>query len=243
MLLGGAVHIIGNVTKNADNSIKLEPINDCSGVTFYEGIWHVWHQCCQVRCAPASARCGALLREGARVCCAEPLGPRHLQGFDPLAAAAAADPAGDDEDVGRLDHAAAEGGRRAAHSLCVPALSVLRPGSVAGSRPSLCCSRLRLTIRRCADDAEDGKLGVHDAEGVPVGSGDRPILGVARLADLDDKYLQTWKRVENNPVAFEGAAGAFPGQVWKNDGHWNFIMQGNRYQVRPLPMACHRTSL
>jgi hypothetical protein len=40
-------HVIGNVTKNADNSIKLEPINDCSGVTFYEGIWHVWHQCCQ----------------------------------------------------------------------------------------------------------------------------------------------------------------------------------------------------
>ena len=101
--------------------------------------------------------------------------------------------------------------------------------------PSACAApRLRLTIRRCADDAEDGKLGVHDAEGVPVGSGDRPILGVARLADLDDKYLQTWKRVENNPVAFEGAAGAFPGQVWKNDGHWNFIMQGNRYQVRPL---------
>ena len=40
-------HIIGNVTKNADNSIKLEPINDCSGVTFYGGIYHVWHQCCQ----------------------------------------------------------------------------------------------------------------------------------------------------------------------------------------------------
>ena len=37
-------HIIGNVTKSADNSIKLEAINDCSGVTFYEGLWHVWHQ-------------------------------------------------------------------------------------------------------------------------------------------------------------------------------------------------------
>jgi len=40
----------------------------------------------------------------------------------------------------------------------------------------------------------------------------------------------TWTRVENNPVVFEGAAGAFPGQVWKNGDHWNFIMQGNRYQ-------------
>lgn len=26
-------HIIGNVTKNLDGSIQLEPINDCSGVT------------------------------------------------------------------------------------------------------------------------------------------------------------------------------------------------------------------
>eukprot|EP01050_Picozoa_sp_SAG11_P018607 SAG11_NODE_2842_length_2915_cov_9.258523_3_plen_69_part_00 len=42
-------HIIGNVTKNSDNSIQLEPINDASAVTFYEGIYHVWHQCCQVR--------------------------------------------------------------------------------------------------------------------------------------------------------------------------------------------------
>ena len=41
-------HIIGNVTKNADGSIKLEAINDCSGVTYSNGIYHVWHQCCQV---------------------------------------------------------------------------------------------------------------------------------------------------------------------------------------------------
>lgn len=40
-------HIIGNVTQTTDGSIKLEPINDCSGVTFYKGIYHVWHQCCQ----------------------------------------------------------------------------------------------------------------------------------------------------------------------------------------------------
>ena len=40
-------HIIGNVTQATDGSIKLEPINDCSGVTFYKGIYHVWHQCCQ----------------------------------------------------------------------------------------------------------------------------------------------------------------------------------------------------
>ena len=55
-------HIIGNVTKHADGSIKLEPINDCSGVTYSNGIYHVWHQCCQVRplflrsCAGRKAR-------------------------------------------------------------------------------------------------------------------------------------------------------------------------------------------
>ena len=35
------------MTKNSDGSIKLEPINDCSGVTYAQGIYHVWHQCCQ----------------------------------------------------------------------------------------------------------------------------------------------------------------------------------------------------
>ena len=40
-------HIIGNVTKHADGTIKLEPINDCSGVTYSQGLYHVWHQCCQ----------------------------------------------------------------------------------------------------------------------------------------------------------------------------------------------------
>ena len=41
-------HIIGNVTKNADASIKLESINDCSAVTYHKGLYHVFHQCCQV---------------------------------------------------------------------------------------------------------------------------------------------------------------------------------------------------
>mmetsp|Transcript_18496 Transcript_18496/g.54844 ORF Transcript_18496/g.54844 Transcript_18496/m.54844 type:complete len:499 (-) Transcript_18496:31-1527(-) len=40
-------HIIGNVTQATDGDIKLEPINDASGVTFYGGVYHVWHQCCQ----------------------------------------------------------------------------------------------------------------------------------------------------------------------------------------------------
>ena len=41
-------HIIGNVTVSADGNVtSLEPVNDASGVTFYGGLWHVWHQCCQ----------------------------------------------------------------------------------------------------------------------------------------------------------------------------------------------------
>ena len=45
-------HIIGNVTQAADGAITLEPINDCSGVTYYKGLYHVWHQCCQVSPRP-----------------------------------------------------------------------------------------------------------------------------------------------------------------------------------------------
>lgn len=40
-------HIIGNVTQQTDGSIHLEPINDASGVTYYNGLYHIWHQCCQ----------------------------------------------------------------------------------------------------------------------------------------------------------------------------------------------------
>lgn len=39
--------MIGNVTQCANGDIKLEPINDASGVTYYNGLYHVWHQCCQ----------------------------------------------------------------------------------------------------------------------------------------------------------------------------------------------------
>ena len=41
-------HIIGNVSTDSSGVVtKLEPINDCSGVTYYGGLYHVWHQCCQ----------------------------------------------------------------------------------------------------------------------------------------------------------------------------------------------------
>ena len=166
-------HIIGNVTKHADKSITLEPINDCSGVTFYEGIWHVWHQCCQSHWDHVISK--DLVHWQRLPPPIQPLTTRTWDGSITLLPK---------EDGGPV----------------------------------------------ILYDAEDGKLGVHDAAGVPVGSGDRPILGVARLANPADKYLQTWTRVDNNPVKFEGAAGAFPGQVWKNGQHWNFVMQGNRYQ-------------
>ena len=52
-------HIIGNVTQAADGAITLEPINDCSGVTYYKGLYHVWHQCCQVSPRPYALRLAA----------------------------------------------------------------------------------------------------------------------------------------------------------------------------------------
>eukprot|EP01052_Picozoa_sp_SAG31_P017056 SAG31_NODE_1152_length_9642_cov_4.124489_7_plen_558_part_00 len=76
-------------------------------------------------------------------------------------------------------------------------------------------------------DAEDGKLG----GSARANSADRQILGVARLADLDDKYLMTWQRAQHNPVRFTGQPLAFPGQVWRNGEHFNFLGGFSRYQT------------
>lgn len=56
LLAGGRpiFHLIGNVTKAPDGTINLEPINDASGVTYKDGIYHAWHQCCQNHwCVPS----------------------------------------------------------------------------------------------------------------------------------------------------------------------------------------------
>jgi hypothetical protein len=89
-------HIIGNVTQATDGAISLEPINDCSGVTFYKGIYHVWHQCCQNHwdhvgdtvSLPFAGRYGLNVPDD-HLClrCAG-----DQQGPDPLAASAPADP-------------------------------------------------------------------------------------------------------------------------------------------------------
>jgi hypothetical protein len=77
-------------------------------------------------------------------------------------------------------------------------------------------------------DAQDGKVGSHGQD--PRNLSDSPIVGVARLADPSDKYLMTWTRVDNNPVTFIGPPIAFPGPIWKNGPHYNFIGQGKRFQ-------------
>jgi len=158
-------HIIGNVTKSTDGSIKLEPINDCSGVTYYGGLYHVWHQCCQNHWDHVISKD---LIHWQRL--PPPIQPVTLKTWD-----------------GSISMLPAEDG-----------------GPV------------------IIYDAQDGKMSRGNL-------GDRPILGVARLKDPKDKYLMTWTRDANNPVQFTGAPAAFPGQVWKNGDHWNFVMQGARY--------------
>jgi hypothetical protein len=82
-------------------------------------------------------------------------------------------------------------------------------------------------------DAQDGKN--HDRAyhsgnlSMPF---DKPILGVARLDDPTDKYLLKWSRAEFNPVTFTGGPKdgiAFPGPIWKEGDHWNFIGQGSLF--------------
>lgn len=77
-------------------------------------------------------------------------------------------------------------------------------------------------------DAQDGKMGSHGQD--PRSPGDSPIVGIARLADPSDRYLQTWTRADDNPVNFTGPPIAFPGPVWQNGAHWNFVGQGARFE-------------
>jgi hypothetical protein len=163
-----AFHIIGNVTQRADGGLDLEPINDASGVTFYEGIYHVWHQCCQNHWDHVISRD---LIHWQRL--PPPIQPVTLKTWD--------------GSVSMID--AAFGGPLILY------------------------------------DAQDGKSG--ERLGAPD---DSAILGVARLVDpANDKYLQLWARAANNPVNFSGAPIAFPGQVWRNGDHFNFVGQGNRF--------------
>ena len=89
-------------------------------------------------------------------------------------------------------------------------------------------------------DAQDGKdhdrayhsVDKHGNLSMPF---DRPILGIARLDDPTDKYLMKWSRAEFNPVTFTGGPKdgiAFPGPIWKEGDHWNFIGQGSLFSAQ-----------
>jgi hypothetical protein len=156
-------HIIGNVTQHDDGTLSVEPINDASGITYYGGLYHLWHQCCQNHWDHVIS---ADLIHWQRL--PPPIQPVTLRTWD--------------GSISMVD--AAFGG---------PVILY---------------------------DAQDGKM--------PLPA-DSAILGVARLANLSDPYLMTWARAENNPVNFTGAPIAFPGQVWRNGGHFNFVGQGSRF--------------
>lgn len=164
-------HIIGNVTQLAGDALNLEPINDASGVSFYGGLYHVWHQCCQNHWDHLISKD---LAHWQRL--PPPIQPVTLKTWD-----------------GSISILSAEEGG--------PLILY---------------------------DAQDGKMGSHSAD--PRMPGDSPIVGVARLVDTSDKYLMTWARADNNPVNFSGTPIAFPGPVWKNGAHWNFVGQGMRFE-------------
>lgn len=164
-------HIIGNVTVAADGSVSLEPINDASGVTYYNGLYHIWHQCCQNHWDHVISKD---LIHWQRL--PPPIQPVTLKTWD-------------------------------------GSISLLT-GPDGGP----------LILY----DAQDGKADSHGRD--PRSPLDSPIVGVARLVNASDKYLQTWVRADDNPVDFIGAPIAFPGPVWKNGDHYNFVGQGNRFQ-------------
>jgi len=170
-------HIIGNVTKSSDGSVKLEPINDCSGVTYRDGIYHVWHQCCQNHWDHVISKD---LVHWQRL--PPPIQPVTLKTWD--------------GSISMLDNA-----------------DPLGPVMIYD-----------------AQDGKDHDRAYHSGNlSMPF---DRPILGVARPDDPKDKYMVKWSRAEFNPVKFATgpkAGIAFPGAIWKEGDHWNFIGQGSLF--------------
>ena len=79
---------------------------------------------------------------------------------------------------------------------------------------------------RAGTDDEDGE-GKPNSQG---GSGDRPIQGVARPADLNDPELQYWVKDTNNPVV--GHLAGYPSQIWKNGDHYNYLAGGTRVSTQ-----------
>eukprot|EP01047_Picozoa_sp_COSAG01_P044692 COSAG01_NODE_4063_length_5387_cov_5.413389_11_plen_174_part_00 len=87
-------HIIGNVTEGtpggAASNFKTEAINDVSAVVKHMGVYHIFHQCCQVRSnvcvAPFAQQSEVRLRGFAGVH-TEPLGSPGQPRFGPLDAA------------------------------------------------------------------------------------------------------------------------------------------------------------
>ena len=160
-------HIIGNVSLAPGGNVSVELINDASGVTFANGLLHVWHQCCQNHWDHVVSRDAVRWQR-----LPPPIQPLTTRTFD-----------------GSISLVAAGFG-----------------GPV------------------ILYDAPDNVL-----PGVPA---DKPVLGVARLANASDPYLMTWTRAANNPVAFNGTPIAFPGQVWRNGDKFNFLGQGMRFETR-----------
>eukprot|EP01051_Picozoa_sp_SAG22_P007993 SAG22_NODE_585_length_8867_cov_11.509580_7_plen_637_part_00 len=177
-------HIIGNVSKDAEGGIKLEHINDVSGVTYREGIYHVWHQCCQNHWDHVISRD---LIHWQRL--PPPIQPVTLKTWDgSISMLGNADPLG-------------------------PVMIY---------------------------DAQDGKSherAYHRQAGNLSMPFDKPILGIARPDDPNDKYMVKWSRAAFNPVKFAVPSGktnpglgiAFPGPIWKEGDHWNFIGQGSLF--------------
>lgn len=60
------------------------------------------------------------------------------------------------------------------------------------------------------------------------GTGDRPIQGLARPADLNDPELKYWVKDHANPVVGSAGLAGYPSQIWKNGDHWNYVAGGTR---------------
>ena len=76
--------------------------------------------------------------------------------------------------------------------------------------------------------SDEGDLLLAGGQATKSDTGDRPIQGVARPADLHDPELTYWVKDEANPVIGLAGLAGYPSQIWKNGDHFNYVAGGTR---------------
>ena len=202
-------HIIGNFTTG--NGTRPASINDVSSIIRYKGVFHIFHQFGQCGWAHAVSWDGAHWKN-VRYPVIPDADPQH-----------AYDACGCYD--GSLTHSPDVNG---GNPVILYDISPASPGPPAPAPTERLVPRGHRSAAEApaTTAAAAAAAAATNTSKVPLRSGDRPIQGVARPADLDDAELQYWIKDPANPVV--GSLAGYPSQIWKNGNHWNYVADGRR---------------